>query len=184
MVWFLHDQRPNMRNRFSWLGSTFTPWGILNQLIPQLTFSTNFQHFFHIGYQYSTHCHCESTLFLYANFCHCNIHFTFSNTPFYSNINKWQLSIKTITRTHNNSTHIHKYVPPAKWDFLDYCHFLKTRQVPQLKATRMYYITLYLHNLASSFFFMKRARREDIHMLESKFFISLQSTFFQLQYFS
>ena len=31
---------------------------------------------------------------------------------------------------------------------------------------------------------MKQAKREDIQTLESKFFISSQSTFFELQYFS
>ena len=50
----------------------------------------------------------------------------------------------------------------------------------QLKAARMHYIILYdfnLNNLESFFFFMKQARREDIHTLESKFSISSQRTF-------
>ena len=70
---------------------------------------------------------------------------------------------------------------------LDYCQFLQTRQVPQLKATRMYYIILYyfnLHNFGSSFFLMKQARRENIHIPESNFFVSSQKHFFELKYFS
>ena len=50
-----------------------------------------------------------------------------------------------------------------------------------LKAVRMYYTIPYsfnFHNLGSSFFFMKQAGRKDIHTLESKIFISWQSTFF------
>ena len=50
----------------------------------------------------------------------------------------------------------------------------------------MYYIMLYsfnLHNLGSSFFFMKQARKEDIHTFESKFFISSQRTFLNYNIF-
>ena len=69
---------------------------------------------------------------------------------------------------------------------LDYCHFLQTRQVPQLKAARMYYIILYyfnLHNLGRTFFFMKQARRENIHLPESNFFVSSQKHFFWIKIF-
>ena len=99
--WLLYDQSPNMRNRFSWLGSLHSLRSF-KSANSHLTLNTIL-----IGYQYSTHCHCESTFFLYANSCHCNIHLTFSNTPFYSIINKWQLSIKTITRPHKHITIAH-----------------------------------------------------------------------------
>ena len=85
---------------FGWLGRGTTPWEFLNQLISNLPFNTIF-----ISYQHSPFCHCKSTLYLYSTYCcHCNIHLTFSNTSFHSNINKLQLSIKTITRT---GTHTH-----------------------------------------------------------------------------
>ena len=104
-----------MRNRFGWLGRGTSPSGFINQLRSHLPFSTIL-----IEYQHSTYCHCgipwfafchfESTLSLYATYCHCNIHLTFSNTNFHSNINKLQLSIKTITRTdidtHQHISHI------------------------------------------------------------------------------
>ena len=93
-----------MRNRFGWLGRGTTPWGFLNQLISHLRFNTIL-----IGYRYSTFCHWESTLSPYATYCHCNIHLTFLNTTLYSNTNKLQLSIQTITITGTHpytSTHI------------------------------------------------------------------------------
>ena len=105
----------NMRNRSGWLDRGTTPWGFLNQLISHLPFNIIL-----IGYQHSTichcgiprfnFCHCESTLSLYGTYYHCNTHLTFSNTSFYSKINKLQLSIKTITRTatqtHHHISHI------------------------------------------------------------------------------
>ena len=56
--------------------------------------------------------------------------------------------------------------------------FSKPTQVPELKAARMCYIILHyfnLHNLGSSFFFMKQ--EEETYTPESKFFISSQITF-------
>ena len=101
-----------MGNRFDWLGRSTTPWWLFYQLIFDVPFGT-----FLIRYQYFTFCHCEiprftsyhcgSTLSLYATYCHCNIHLTFSNTTFYTNINKLQLSIKTITRT---GIHTHQHI--------------------------------------------------------------------------
>ena len=121
-VWQEHKLSVYMRNRFGWLGRGTITWGLLNQLISDLPFDTIL-----IGYQYSTFSHCgiprftfccwESTLSLHATYCHCNIHLTFSNTTFYSNINKWQLSINTVTRIDRHihqSTHItyklHTYI--------------------------------------------------------------------------
>ena len=102
----------NMGNRFGWLGRGTTPWELLNQLTSHIPFNTVL-----IGYQHSTFCHCviprftfchcESSFSLYATYCLCNIYLTFSNTSFFSNINKLQLSIKTITRT---CTHAHQHI--------------------------------------------------------------------------
>ena len=98
-----------MRNRFGWLDRGTITWRFLNQLISLLPFIAIF-----IEYPYSTFCHCwipqftlchcECTLSMYANYCHCNIHLTFSNISFQIQTNKLQLSIKTITRT---GTHTH-----------------------------------------------------------------------------
>ena len=100
-----------MRNSFGWLGRGTTPWGFLNQLISHLpldTILTEYQHstYRHCGIPWFTYFHCESTLSLYATYCHYNIHLTFSNTNVHSSISTLQLSIKTITRTDTN-THQH-----------------------------------------------------------------------------
>ena len=109
-----------------------TPRGFLNQLISQLPFNTiliGYQHstFCHCGIPGFIFCHCESALSLYATYCHCTIHLTFSNTTFYSNINKLQLSIKTITRT---STHTHQHI-----SHITYIHihkYIKQKQHQQV----------------------------------------------------
>ena len=120
-----------MRNRFGWLRRGTTPLGFLNQLISHLLFNTIL-----IGYQYSTlcqcgiprftFCHCESSLSLHATYCHCNIHLTFSNTTFYSNTNKLQLSIKTITRT---GTHTHQHISHISYIHTSHIKQQQHRQV-------------------------------------------------------
>ena len=115
MVWLLYDKNIN-KSQYEiliWLvrqGHHFLR--ILNELISQLPFNTRLighQHsiFCHSRIPWFIFCHCESTLSLYATYYHCNMHLIFSNTTFYSNINKLQLSIKTITRT---GTHTHQHI--------------------------------------------------------------------------
>ena len=106
-VWQKHKSEKNSQNERG-----TTSWGFLNHLISHLPFNIIL-----LGYQHPTFCRCgipqftfcyhESTLSLYATYCHCNIHLTFSNTTFHPKINKLQLSIKTVTRT---GIHTHQHI--------------------------------------------------------------------------
>ena len=101
-----------MKDRFGWLSRGTTPWRFLNQLIYHLPFNTiliDNQHstFCHCGIPQFTFCHSGSTLSQYVTYWHCNVHLTFSNTTFPSNINKLQISIKKITRT---GIHTHQHI--------------------------------------------------------------------------
>ena len=112
----------NMRNRFGRICRGTIPCGFLNQLISQLSFNTfliEYQHsiYCHRGIPWFTFCHYEFTLSLYATYCHCNLHLLFSNTNFQSNINKLQLSIKTITRC---DVHTHLNIPHISYIYIIY----------------------------------------------------------------
>ena len=124
---------------FGWLGRGTTPWEFLNQLISNLPFNTIF-----ISYQHSPFCHCKSTLYLYSTYCcHCNIHLTFSNTSFHSNINKLQLSIKTITRT-GTHTHTHQHISHVSYIHI-YTH--------EAKTTRSYFKNYWIRSLLLVLYF-------------------------------
>ena len=73
---------------------------------------------------------------------------------------------------------------PAKTAVMVYILSLRWLKISTLVANSCISRVPPLICIVSWFFFMKQARREDIHTHKNKFFISLQSTFFELQYFS
>ena len=118
-----------MTNTFGWLGRGTTPWEFLNQLISHLSFNTTligYQHsaFCHCGIPRFTFCNCESTLSLYATYCH-----------------KLQLSIKTITRT---DTHTHQHISHISY-IHTYTHETKTTSTSYVKSCWIKSLLLVLH---------------------------------------